>query len=638
MDSKPVSDCLPSHQKENRFDEIQKRLKDGTNNVKSFLSKTIINSMRSCDAKDMTVEQHEMTFTPATPNKGNGSIRPIAFHDRKQLDGHVAPETWGHHDFDFQLDLLEGAQLQCSARHKASKAEIPIRCIWKRKLGGLMLNIPLTDGSASYLLTADDIGATVFVEANPTAKGVSGTAFGSLGPFELDAVSRQSLEGYLSLGSVSFPLDGSKETASCPGLSIDREGVRVTRQHRNTVLTDVEHAFGTHYPMVELVQQSPTRFTLTLGASEDDRHGFTALSRQQRDLIALTVRCFKTSKYIGHSALIELVMRQNREVTRDSESDMSVALQEAEDFNAEGELLDVFALTERLSFELVKFVKKCEESELALERVTREKENLEIDVNATINAYRDLLASEGDKGVPAPDEDLAKRAAEKAELETKLTAANKMLEKYIGELEHQRNQYRLLNERHAQQAREMSELTLNETRRLDDSVQVQHLQEQVERLRKQFTATSKRETEQSVKLKELNAEMGKLKRLKADPTTRREQERHDLQKDNMGLTHKLRALECERKEIQENFMYTKARLDEQVAEKNDVLRSKETLERKLDEAERRLKEEKRVNLDCSQREERGLRSQIDDLSQEAEALRKDNTSLRSKLRKLATST
>ena len=78
MDSKPVSDCLPSHQKENRFDEIQKRLKDGTNNVKSFLSKTIINSMRSCDAKDMTVEQHEMTFTPATPNKGNGSIRPIA--------------------------------------------------------------------------------------------------------------------------------------------------------------------------------------------------------------------------------------------------------------------------------------------------------------------------------------------------------------------------------------------------------------------------------------------------------------------------------------------------------------------------------------------------------------------------------
>ena len=501
-----------------------------------------------------------------------------------------------------------------------------------------MLNIPLTDGTASYLLTADDVGATVFVEANPTAKGVSGTAFGSLGPFELDAVSRQSLEGYLSLGSVSFPLDGSRETASCPGLSIDREGVRVTRQHRNTVLTDVEHAFGTHYPTVELVPQSPTRFTLTLGASEDDRHSFTALSRQQRDLIALTVRCFKTSKYIGHSALIELVMRQNRKITRDSESDMSVALQEAEHLNAEGELLDVFALTERLSFELVKFVKKCEESELALERVTREKENLEIDVNATINAYRDLLASEGDKGVPAPDEDLAKRAAEKAELETKLTAANKVLEKYIGELEHQRNQYRLLSERHAQQAREMSELTLNETRRLDDSVQVQHLQEQVERLRKQFTATSKRETEQSVKLKELNAEMGKLKRLKADPSTRMEQEMHDLQKDNMGLTHKLRALECERKEIQENFMYTKARLDEQVAEKNDVLRSKETLERKLDEAERRLKEEKRVNLDCSQREERGLRSQIEDLTQVAEALRKDNTSLRSKLRKLATAT
>ena len=73
-----MSDRLPAHQKENRFDEIQKRLKDGTNNVKSFLSKTIINSMRSCDAKDLTVEQHEMTFTPETPNKGNGSIRPIA--------------------------------------------------------------------------------------------------------------------------------------------------------------------------------------------------------------------------------------------------------------------------------------------------------------------------------------------------------------------------------------------------------------------------------------------------------------------------------------------------------------------------------------------------------------------------------
>ena len=91
--------------------------------------------------------------------------------------------------------------------HENTNEPIALTCRWKRRIGDSIVDIPGIQ-SNMYQISADDIGTSVIVEAQPAERGGQwcGCALGEIGPFELDAGTRRSLDNALSASGTRYPV------------------------------------------------------------------------------------------------------------------------------------------------------------------------------------------------------------------------------------------------------------------------------------------------------------------------------------------------------------------------------------------------------------------------------------------------
>lgn len=95
-------------------------------------------------------------------------------------------DTWGTYTFQFKLKLQveeEHAGYLCASAYYTNGSVVPLRCRWKRKIGGVFFDIHDFYGTyvfvqcvylvffcvmnRKYPISADDVGARVVVEAKP---------------------------------------------------------------------------------------------------------------------------------------------------------------------------------------------------------------------------------------------------------------------------------------------------------------------------------------------------------------------------------------------------------------------------------------------------------------------------------------
>jgi len=219
----------------------------------------------------------------------------------------------GERDFHFTLSV-EGSSLDTAtvvaSAETVTGAPVPLRCRWSRLSGDLIMPCPDVTGDR-YQISADDIGALVSVEARPADYShAQGQAFGEIGPFELEAATRRSLDDALGRGEITFkvtPTGGLSDTPPAPlQVHVTSEGVRISDSDKAT--GGVFAAFTAEFPrvLVHPVQSTVTSFKLVI--SDTISFDLLASSRTHRDLIVLSIRCLHAQSFITPASILEAVL------------------------------------------------------------------------------------------------------------------------------------------------------------------------------------------------------------------------------------------------------------------------------------------------------------------------------------------
>ncbi|CAK8987064.1 Putative WD repeat-containing protein [Durusdinium trenchii] len=119
----------------------------------------------------------------------------------------------GEYKFQFSLHfeprsehggLCQTGVLVASARD-AEGRPLPLTCRWRRRIGSHTVEIPGIT-SSMYHASADDVGMQIICLAEPEGHRQLGVAQAVIGPFELDPITRMSLENIVSSGASRFPV------------------------------------------------------------------------------------------------------------------------------------------------------------------------------------------------------------------------------------------------------------------------------------------------------------------------------------------------------------------------------------------------------------------------------------------------
>eukprot|EP00913_Durusdinium_trenchii_P011317 g10629.t1 len=106
-------------------------------------------------------------------------------------------------DYALFCGILQGV-LVASARD-AEGRPLPLTCRWRRRIGSHTVEIPGIT-SSMYHASADDVGMQIICLAEPEGHRQLGVAQAVIGPFELDPITRMSLENIVSSGASRFPV------------------------------------------------------------------------------------------------------------------------------------------------------------------------------------------------------------------------------------------------------------------------------------------------------------------------------------------------------------------------------------------------------------------------------------------------
>jgi len=235
--------------------------------------------------------------------------------DTVQRHGRVS----GDHQFRFDLHfeprsegggLCQTGVVVAAATTKSENGgqPVPITCQWKRRIGDHLIDIPGIHGSM-YHASADDIGMDIVCIAVPPNGVGQGRASGVLGPFELDPITRLSLENLISSDGSRFPVrhfrNQDDDHPRDLQIHVTQDYVKVVHpssgaERSNEVLVN----YTADYPRVIIHPLDTCKFSLELGEASDSIYHFVALSRTSRDLIALLIRCFHSRKYIATSLIL----------------------------------------------------------------------------------------------------------------------------------------------------------------------------------------------------------------------------------------------------------------------------------------------------------------------------------------------
>ena len=242
-----------------------------------------------------------------------------------------------------------------------------------------------------YQLSSGDLGAYIEVTVTPVDYGeeYTGTAEAKYGPVSLSPKLRQNLEYALAAGGSTFTLylaPDSMDTVTPTSknevrLQVNREEmiIQVMDSHGavNEALS-MRTGYTIDYPSISLHPFDTKRFTLSFKhQGKPHRLQLQSLTRQNRDLVVLTLRCLAARKYLINSKTLQDL------------------------FSTEGNLqsqggtvsspLDLTLEIDRLMRELYSLLQA--NTSLAKERNTLKSElqAAEIDMQETIASYQTIL-------------------------------------------------------------------------------------------------------------------------------------------------------------------------------------------------------------------------------------------------------
>lgn len=439
----------------------------------------------------------------------------------------------GNHRFHFVLQFeprSEGGGLCQTGVLVASaytgtdeRSSMPIMCQWKRRIGAHLIEIPNINGTM-YHTSADDIGMEIVCQASVTGDPSLGTALGIMGPFELDPITRLSLENLIVSGVSSFPARHCRnEDDPQPRdlqIRVTMDFVKVVHPGADRGASEVSAPYTADYPKVVLHPVDTNKFTLFLTDEQEKTYRFQALSRTSRDLIALLVRCFHARKYVGTSFILSRLFQNP------ATPGAPLTSVEATDF-------DLSSLVERLGRELNRTVSQLEVVERVVRNANAEKGELQAQLRETIGSYTEAIEKlhtqlANAKGGPA------------ARLRVQLHEARSSHSNLQLELQEVRQQ-------------------IDEETRLapsgagmggPSSAELDELREEIQQLRMRISAS---EGDQHDQNKRDLTRAEELRRLRADVEM--------LNSEKEGLEHNNVQADKEKAELIDNFIYVKGCLD-----------------------------------------------------------------------------
>mmetsp|Transcript_28610 Transcript_28610/g.82204 ORF Transcript_28610/g.82204 Transcript_28610/m.82204 type:complete len:653 (-) Transcript_28610:54-2012(-) len=262
----------------------------------------------------------------------------------------------------------------------SGSASLPIVCRWKRRVGEHLIEIPgITD--TMYCTSADDIGMHVVCQAEVAGDPSMGRAFGHIGSFEVDPITRMNLENLISSGATSFPARHCRENDPHPRdlqIRVTQDFVKVVHPGIERGNNEVMAPYSADYPRVIIHPKDTCKFKLELSEDPEKSYRFQALSRNSRDLIALLIRCFHSRKYVGTSYILSQLFQ-------------NPATPGAPLISVVPTDFDVRALNRRLGKELDRTTGQLEVVEKVLRNSTAEKTELQAQLRETIGSYTEAI-------------------------------------------------------------------------------------------------------------------------------------------------------------------------------------------------------------------------------------------------------
>lgn len=317
-----------------------------------------------------------------------------------------------------------------------------------------------------YQLCADDISTTIVVEATPQPGGEPwGTAYAEIGPFDVDVRSRQILDNGIATGSLRFPVKLIKATDHIPSdenrqlvIHIMADQVKLLQPGPMNIgyTRKWEARYGADYPELQLNANHALQFTVDF--TTEVTVVLEAISRQQRDLISLAIRCFHARSYIATSAILDIVLAHPDRKSID----------EAEGAGGQIELL---TLIEKLRAELNRTVQSSERCVRERDRALFEKESLQAEMTDTIHAFQMQLA-DGNPAYATYRSIILEKSAENQKMQHSLMQTVKQLqtseETLQRELSKVRDNSNLLVDKHRVELRELKNAFLHTKGRHDN--------------------------------------------------------------------------------------------------------------------------------------------------------------------------
>lgn len=458
----------------------------------------------------------------------------------RSSDGsHHRASVSGDHRFHFMMQfeprsdgggLCQTGVLEAKAfTGSDERGALNITCQWMRRIGAHVIEIPSITG-ARYHASADDIGMEIVCRATCPGDASVGQAIGVLGPFELDPITRMSLENLLASGASSFPARHCRDDDPHPRdlqIRVTQDVVKVVHPGPSHIgSSEVCVPYTADFPKVVLHPIDPCKFTLMLNEEADKTYRFQALSRTSRDLIALLIRCFHSRRYVATTFILSRLFQNP------ATPGAPMTSVQAGDF-------DIASLAERLAKELNRTVSQLEVVERVVRNANAEKGELQAQLRETIASYTDAIEKlhtqlSNARGGPA------------ARLRVQLHEARNMHTNLQLELQEVRQQ--LADE----EALSRSHAEADGARGPGTAVaEVETLRSEIEQLRLRISAS---EGDQHDQTKRDLTRAEELRRLRADVEM--------LNSEKEGLEHNNLQADKEKAELIENFIYVKGCLDQ----------------------------------------------------------------------------
>lgn len=461
-------------------------------------------------------------------------IRRVSTGGQAEGPVHRHGRVTGDHQYHFALHfeprseggaLCQTGVLVASATTKSDGGQpLPITCQWQRRIGEHLMPIPGINGSM-YHSSADDIGMDVVCQALPpngdSFNGCQGRATGVLGPFELDPITRLSLENLISSGGSRFPVRHFRDQDDPHPRDLQ---IHVTQDYVKVVHPGAERGneivaiYNADFPKVVIHPLDTCKFRLELGEEREKVYQFVALSRTSRDLIALLIRCFHARKYIATSLIL-------------SSLGQNPATPGAPLTALAKDRFDIHMLLGRLQRELDRTVGQLSRVEKVVRNAAQEKQQLQAQLRETITSYTEAIEKLHQQLAHA-------RGGAAAALSVQLHEARAQSSSL--QLEHAELKQRLTEEQST--AAELQ-------RAAGDGLEVEALRSELATLKADIAAvTGDTEAKQ---LDHSRAE--ELRRLRRDVDV--------LNQEKEGLDRILADADKEKQDLIENFLYVKGCLD-----------------------------------------------------------------------------